>query len=131
MTDTLFSQHLPSNERTFTDEFLMDTTSQFDYGRNREEISLRKNAHEFICITDEQIASIREASGNTKTRGDIVAEVLAREFRQYDGMIDPNDENDLQEGDEQGIMSVTIKHKKKIDTALYCFDECSTYYFLI
>jgi|SRR5690554_2159637 len=128
MTDTLFSQHLPSNERTFTDEFLMDTTSQFDYGRNREEISLRKNAHEFICITDEQIASIREASGNTKSRGDAVAKILAQDFRQYDGMIDPNKDYVLTDDED---ISVTTKHKKKIDTAMYCFDECSTYYFLV
>jgi len=130
MTDTLFAQHLPSNERTFTDEFLMGTTSQFDYGRNREEISLRKNAHEFICITDSQVASIREASGNTKSRGDAVAEVLAQEFRQYDGMIDPNKDYVLTDDEEQGILTTT-KRTKKIDTALYCFDECATYYFLI
>ena|SRR5690554_4510800 len=130
MTDKLFAQHLPSNERTFTDEFLMDTTSQFDYGRNREEISLRKNAHEHICITDRQVASIREASGNTKSRGDAVAELLSREFRQYEGMIDPNKDYGLTDDDEQGILTTT-KHKKKIDTSLYCFDECATYYFLV
>jgi len=130
MADTLFSQHLPSNQRVHTDEFLMGTTSQFDYGRNREEISLRKNAHEHICITDSQVASIREASGNTKTRGDIVAEVLAQDFRQYEGMIDPNKDYVLTDEEEQGILSVT-KHKKKIDTALYCFDDCATYYFLV
>ena len=129
MTDTLFSQHLPSNERTFTDEFLMDSASEFNYDRNAEEIVLRKNAYEFICITDQQIASIRKASGNTKSRGEAVAELLAKEFRQYGGMIDPNDENDLQEDDQQGTLQV--KRQKKIDTALYCFDDCSTYYFLI
>src|SRR5690554_8181260 len=128
MTDKLFAQHLPSNQRVHTDEFLKDTNSQFDYGRNREEIYLRKNAHEFICITDSQIALIREASGNTKSRGDAVAELLAQEFRQYDGMIDPNKDYVLT--DEEDI-SVTTKHKKKIDTAMYCFDECSTYYFLV
>ena len=130
MTDKLFSQHLPSNERTFTDEFLMDSASEFNYGRNAEEIVLRKNAHEFICITDRQVASMREASGNTKTRGDIVAEVLAQEFRQYEGMIDPNKDYVLTDDDEQGILTTT-KHKKKIDTALYCFDDCATYYFLV
>jgi len=131
MTDTLFSQHLPSNERTFTDEFLVGTFNEFDYGRNAEEIVLRKNAYEYICITDSQVASIREASGNTKTRGDIVAEVLAQEFRQYEGMIDPNKDYVLTDDEEQGILSVPTKHKKKIDTALYCFDECATYYFLV
>jgi len=131
MTDKLFAQHLPSNERTFTDEFLMDTTSQFDYGRNRLEIELRRNAHEYICITDEQIASVREASGNTKSRGDAVAKILAQEFKQYDGMIDPNKDYILTDDGEQGILSVPTKHKKKIDTALYCFDDCATYYFLV
>ena len=128
MTDTLFAQHLPSNERTFTDEFLVDTTNQFDYGWNREELHDRKNAHEHICITDRQIASIREASGNTKSRGDAVAEILAKEFRQYAGMIDPNKDYVLTDDED---IPVTTKRKKKIDTALYCFDDCATYYFLV
>lgn len=129
MADTLFDQHLPSNTRVFTDEYLVGTTNQFDYGRNREEIESRKNFYESICITDEQIASVREASGNTKSRGEAVAKILAQEFRQYEGMIDPNDEDDLHEDDEHGTMQV--KRQKKIDTALYCFDDCATYYFLV
>jgi hypothetical protein len=119
-----FAQHMPSNQREMTDHFLVEGSPYYSVERNRADIELLKQTHEVVEVTDEEIASIREASANTLNIGDAVEIILAREFRQYTGMID------AARTEQEETEAPKVKVVKSIQTCYYDPEMKTTYYLI-
>lgn len=119
-----FAQHMPSNRREMTDHFLVEGSPYYSIERNRADIELLKQTHEVVEVTDEEIASIRAASANTLNIGDAVEIILAREFRQYTGMID------AARTEQEETEAPKVKVVKSIQTCYYDPEMKTTYYLI-
>lgn len=124
-------QHMPSNYREPTDKYLHPSHYPFEDSIHQE-IRLLKEGFEYIEITQERIAQIREESGNVKNYGDAVEEILYKELNSYEGM------EDAHKLTEEKIFEMLVSEenveggvkKKKVFETLYDSNTKSTYYFL-
>lgn len=126
-------QHMPSNSKEDTSEYLYPTHYDFK-GAIDSEIELLKNSYEFVEVSQERIAQLRQESNNTLNYGDAIEKILKKELnnKSYQGMIDGHKvlegfyTEDVEECDEE---DTGVKHKK-IFTSLFDSSTKTTYYFL-
>lgn len=115
----MFDQHLPSNVRTHTDTFLANLSSEYSEDRNKEEIQTLCSTHNYVTVTDIEVAALRESTGNVLSRGDATSKILQACLDVgYEGLL-PDRE-----------MEVNIKGENVIETSMYSFEEERTYYFI-
>lgn len=131
------AQHQPSNNRAFTDDFLVECQNGFTHANNREEISSRKAAQGYIEVFDSELEIIRESYGNSITIGDAMSLALLERHNSYQGIDDPNSKGfnsgvGKSVGGVQGGADESAKEhaREVIETAFYDFDKRSTVYFL-
>lgn len=127
-----FPQHAMSNERLASDEFLHPDHFPFKECID-EEIKLLKSSYEFVEVSQERIAQLRQESNNTLNYGDAIEKILKKELnnKSYQGMIDGHKvlEGFYTEDVEEEPEESGVKHKK-IFTSLFDSSTKTTYYFL-
>ncbi len=141
MMNDILPQHAASNLRLASDEFLHPDHFPFKECID-DEIKLLKESHEYVEISQERIAQLRQESNNTLNYGDAIEKILKKELnsKSYPGMIEGHKvlegfyTEDVESRSktydlEDEVEESNVKHKK-IFTSLFDSTTKTTYYFL-
>ena len=134
-------QHQPSNAlqdtgaKYTTDDYLVN---DLQLQNNLMDIEYKKNMYEYLEVSDVEIAYVRsnfdkvnDHSYNEITRGDALALILLNHYKEYEGLVN-------QDGDDEPLENEVLREASEIDTvkrkkivdSMYDTVNGITYYFM-
>lgn len=137
-------QHQPSNAlqgtgaKYTTDDYLV---GDLQLRNNLVDIEYKKNMYEYLEVSDVDIAYVRgnfdnvnDHSYNEITRGDALALILLNHYKEYEGLVNQDGDDEPLENDAEESLQVaseidTVKRKKIFDS-MYDTVNGTTVYFL-